>query len=270
MNVLLSYGIWGPKPLEQTLVELFGDDRAEWPRVMVDSGAVQAANTGKPIDADVYGRWLKAAEGWWDEAISLDVIFDPQASERNHRVLVYGHGLSHVMPVFHGGEPWEYLERMAATHGKVALGGMVTSRVGRSGLWPWLARAFRVARAHDAAVHGLGMTRWGEMLRLPWSSVDSSSWGAGHRFGQVAAWNGRTLVKGSRARPGPELLRLLRRAGFDPHELGDYRYAAEVNAFAWLQMERAVQHARPDFRLYLVDGAPFALQAVQKAWRRLP
>lgn len=268
MNVLLSYGWWGTRPLEVTLHDLFGDDRALWPGVMVDSGAVQARSIGKDVTPQGYAEWLIEAEGLWDVAVSLDVIFDPVASEANHAILTDEYGLHDLLPVFHGGEPWRYLEQMVERHDYIALGGMVSANAG-AGLKPWLGRCFQIAG--DTRIHGLGMTQLELMLKAPWASVDSSSWGAGHRFGSVAVWTGRKMLRARRGHPRwPQVVRGVRRAGYDPDRLdGDYQYVAEVNAYAWLQMAAAVNHARPEFTMYLVDGAPFAMKAIARAAARL-
>lgn len=266
MNVLLSYGWWGSKPLADTLSDLFGDDRKLWPRVMIDSGAVQARSIGKDVTPEGYAAWLHDAEGLWDTAVTLDVIFDPVASDENYKKLV-DLGCHNLLPVFHGGEPWSYYERMVEEHDYVALGGMVSTDPG-TGLRPWLGRCFKLAG--DTKIHGLGMTQLPLLLAAPWKSVDSSSWGAGHRFGSVAVWDGRQLVRARRThKRWPQVMRRVRRAGYDPAGLDDYKNVAEVNAYAWLQMERALQVHRPDFNLYLVDGAPFAMKAIARAAARL-
>jgi len=263
VNVLLSYGIWAGKPLAETMAELFGDDRTTWPTLMVDSGAVQARNLGTEITPSDYADWLTADADAWQYAINLDVIFDPVASEQNHDELAKL-GVE-TLPVFHGGEPWSYLQEMADRYDYLALGGMVHAG-SKSGTEPWIARCFQLT-AGRAVLHGLGMTRVGLLLAAPWRSVDSSSWGSGHRYGVLTVWTGRELLRAKKDQPRryPEAVRLVRDAGFDPNELGDYKYVAMVNAYAWLAFEQAVQRHRPDFKMYLVDGAPFAMKAVAEA-----
>lgn len=267
MNVLLSYGLWGSRPLTDWMVELFGNDRAEWPGLLIDSGAVQVRRTGKEVTPEGYAEWLLESRDAWQHAVNLDVIFDPAASKVNHDRLVQL-GVD-TMPVFHGGEPWGYFEEMVSEHDYVALGGMVTSNAG-AGVRPWLGRCFRLADG-KAQLHGLGMTRLPLLMAAPWRSVDSSSWGSGHRYGVLTAWNGRTLLRARKDSPGAyaQVLRYVRQAGFNPDRFGSYQEVAVVNAYAWLQMERALQVARPGFTLHLVDGAPFAMKAVAAAWRHL-
>lgn len=259
----MSYGIWGTKPLAESMAGMFGDDRAGWPNVMIDSGAVQARNLGTEITTADYASWLVADADAWQYAVNLDVIYDPVASEQNHDELA-ALGVE-TMPVFHGGEPWSYLDQMLDRYDYLALGGMVHAG-SAAGTAPWIARCFAMAQ-NRAVLHGLGMTRVGLLLAAPWRSVDSSSWGSGHRYGVLTVWTGRELFRARKDQPRryPDVVRRVRDAGFDPAELGDYKYVAMVNAYAWLAFEQAVQRARPEFSLYLVDGAPFALQAVQKA-----
>ena len=273
MNVLLSYGSKEvmrssssrqAPPVADLLTDLFGDDRARWPSILFDSGAFQMRNETGAVTIDGYGAWLREGLGLWDGAFNLDVIGDEKASLANHRHLLDEYGLDTV-PVFHGGEPWSYFDDMVTTRpgALVALGGMVQAG-GRGGLKPWIARAFRDRK--DAELHGLGVTTWPLLTKAPWASVDSSSWGVGHRYGIVAAWTGRRLITG---RAGDarhrRVVREVLAQGFTAADLGYYQTVAVVNAYAWLQMERALQVTRPDFRLYLVEGARFEAKRLMQA-----
>jgi hypothetical protein len=56
-----------------------------------------------------------------------------------------------------------------------------------------LKEMLRVAEKHNALVHGFGMTRTSLLPELPYYTVDSTSWKAGFRFGQLAIWNGKKV-----------------------------------------------------------------------------
>ncbi len=267
MNVLLSYGFYGTRPLADQLPELFGADPDQWPVLYVDSGAFQAHMGTRKVTVEGYADWLADAEGLWARAFTFDVIGDAEASQKNWEWLDR-EGLDTV-PVFHGGEPWDYLEMMVDSHDLVALGGMASSP-GRGGAdtFAFIARCFTIAG--DTQLHGLGMTSWAMLKAAPWASVDSSSWGQGHRYGSINAWDGRSLVRATPRQKGwPLVLRQVQAAGWHLADLADYKTVAVVNAYAWLQMEQALQVSRPDFKVFLVDGAAFAIRAIHQARQRL-
>lgn len=51
----------------------------------------------------------------------------------------------------------------------------------------------RVAEKHGAICHGFGMTRTSLLPKLPFYTVDSTSWKSGFRYGQIAIWNGQKV-----------------------------------------------------------------------------
>ncbi len=48
----------------------------------------------------------------------------------------------------------------------------------------------KVAEKYKTLVHGMGTTRTSILPKLPFYTVDSTSWKAGFRYGQIAIWNG--------------------------------------------------------------------------------
>jgi hypothetical protein len=194
--------------------------------VLLDSGAFSAHTQGATISIDDYARFIRA----WPQLTAysnLDDIADPERSLQNLRALE-ARGLS-PFPVFHVGEPWEYLERYAEEYDYVALGGMVPHLKHSKRLMPWLVRCFRIAqdraRPGTLAFHGFGATAWRVVSSFPWYPVDSSSWGAGFRYGLVPVFDptaGRfhTVKLGDKA-SAAKVGRLLRSLGFDPREFSD-------------------------------------------------
>lgn len=149
--------------------------------VFGDSGAHSARTLGISLTVDGYAEWCHR----WDQQLSLyanlDVIGAPEATWRNQQALER-HDLTPI-PVFHTGEPWSYLERyIDQGYTYIALGKLLGNPL--SDLLPWLDKAFRVA-GDRAVFHGFGMTVWDVIRRLPFYSVDSSTWTQPYRFGIV-------------------------------------------------------------------------------------
>ncbi|MER7835348.1 hypothetical protein ABTY98_05405 [Streptomyces sp. NPDC096040] len=150
--------------------------------VFGDSGAHSARTLGISLTLDGYATWCHR----WDQHLTLyanlDVIGAPEATWRNQQALETQHGLTPI-PVFHTGEPWSYLERyIDEGYTYIALGKLLGNPL--DDLLPWLDKAFRIA-GDRAVFHGFGMTVWDVVRRLPFYSVDSSTWTQPYRFGIV-------------------------------------------------------------------------------------
>jgi len=151
--------------------------------VFADSGAFSAFNTGKPLDVAQYADWLLEHKRRFAVYANLDVKGDLDASLRNQAYLER-QGLRPI-PVFHAGEPWSVFNDMMKDYGYIALGGVAGALATSEAIFKWLIKCFKLARDNDVVFHGFGMTTWLWLKSLPWYSVDSSSWGAGFRYGNV-------------------------------------------------------------------------------------
>ena len=148
--------------------------------IMVDSGAFSAFTLGSVIDLDAYAEWVRYWGKYFTAYANLDVIGDPRATKDNQRALE-AKGLA-PLPIFHTGEPWEYLDGYLEAYPYIMLGGMVPYSKEKKRLMPWLIKCFKKAEGR-AVYHGLGLTSSYSLTTLPWYSVDSSSWAAGVRYG---------------------------------------------------------------------------------------
>lgn len=181
LRLLLSYHYYKEEDLDALLATYFPGVKVD---IFADSGAYSAYSVGATVDLDAYITWVSRWKHLLTCASAPDVIGDPVASSRfTERMLDSITGLP-VLPVFHVGEPWSYLERWASRVGYMALGGMVPYTRKRSLLGAWLTRAFGII-PKETRVHGFGMTTWSLLLGYPWYSVDSSSWTAGFRYGSL-------------------------------------------------------------------------------------
>lgn len=137
-------------------------------KLMLDSGAYSAWNANKMIDLEALTEESKRSE--WNEAISLDVIGDPEKTWRN-TVWQLEQGAP-VYPVFHIGEPWEYLERYCEQFPKVGL----SCRFGETPTesTKWIEQCF--ARQWPHRFHSFGWVKEKMLMTYPFDSADTSSW----------------------------------------------------------------------------------------------
>lgn len=185
MNMLWSYAYARNVDLHDFLPTL----NVPQIRFFGDSGAHSARTLGIHIDVHDVARWAKSNEDTMTIYANLDVIGAPEQTLRNQKIMEEEYGL-HPMPVFHTGEDWKYLEKyLEDGYTYIALGKLLGNS--KKALLPWIAKAFHIAG--DAAVfHGFGLTVWDMLVRFPFYSVDSSSWGAAFRYGQLRLFDQRT------------------------------------------------------------------------------
>ena len=153
--------------------------------LFLDSGAYSAYTQGREIDIDRYAEFIHASDGIWNNVANLDYIpgkgFSPaSAAEKSYR---NQHHLEKrgctVVPCFHMGEPYRYLERYAAEYPYIALGGMVKARkeLLASWLdWCWIKHLTYEDGRPRVKVHGFGISSYWAATRYPWHSMDSCSW----------------------------------------------------------------------------------------------
>lgn len=276
LRFLLSYFYYGDQDIPALRDRMGGPERVA---LFCDSGAISAKNTRTSIDVAEYGAWLQANGRYFQVAANLDVIGDAEATLRNQRTLE-GMGLP-VLPVFHYGTPWRYLDTyLDAGHRYIALGGMVGEPNARAA---WLVRAFQMA-GDRAVFHGFGLTSWRTIRDFPFYSVDSSSWGSGHRYGNVNLFDrGRWVRVNVGDRECYRHAALIRAHGEEPADIaerGRYHYstAVRISARAWMRAaawlkERhgaiAIPGDEPGPHLYLAMGTGYNEGAEAKAWDAL-
>lgn len=181
VRILLSFHYFKAVDLD-ALVARF----SEPPDIFADSGAYSAMTQGADVQLPEYMAWLRRWAHLFTTYVNLDVIGDAAGTLANQHAMEAA-GLQPV-PVFHGGEPWEYLVDYCRRYPYIALGGMVGS-AGTDVLLRWAVHAMRVGQDHGTRFHGFGMTKRLLLKAVPWYSVDSSSWGAAHRSGQLRLWD---------------------------------------------------------------------------------
>ena len=155
--------------------------------VFLDSGAFSAWTKGVEIDIQKYIEFIKQNQDVITVYANLDVISKDRFSMgtkesaektlRNQKIMEEA-GLS-PLPVFHIGEPFEYLEYYIDHYNYIGLGGMVGKS--KQTLSPWLDVVFGKYVCDGKGypkvkVHGFGLTSVSLMVKYPWYSVDSATW----------------------------------------------------------------------------------------------
>ena len=228
------------------------------PIIMADSGAFSAATLGVPVNLSDYADWIKRWKHRLAIYANLDVIGDPRATlDNQHRL--EDKGLA-PLPVFHVNEPWEYLEHYLERYDYVALGGLVPHAMRVSALMPWLVKAFKMLPP-GKGYHGFGVTGWTILKSFPWTSVDSTSWSIGYRYGRVPLFSpveGK-LVSAYLGDPGTcyRYRHLFEYCGFDWKDFADRSRnsrakIAGVSAVSYLRIEEWLRrkHAKA-MKVYL-------------------
>lgn len=136
-------------------------------RVLIDSGAYSAYNSGKSLDPIVYRDW---SAGWVDRADAIagldDIAGDWRKSLRNYEV---GGGF----PTFHDSDPSELLEDLiplARERGGWIGIGLTVPRNGKLGF----IRSTLEQIPQDLHVHGWACRAYSRHWR--WDSLDSTNW----------------------------------------------------------------------------------------------
>jgi hypothetical protein len=153
-------------------------------KTILDSGAFSAWKSGTAVSLDELIEECKTRVPAWDEVAALDVI--GSASESMYNAVVMQKAGLPVIPVFHYGEDWGYLQAYKDRFGdRIGLGGIATG-VGSTEKRKWLAQCF--ARAYPARFHGFGVASEDLLMAYPFFSCDTASWHTGLRYGRTAAF----------------------------------------------------------------------------------
>ena len=185
VRVLLSFHAFRRLDMEEFSASCVFDGKR--PDIFADSGAFSAWTQGAVISVDDYAEWLHRWKSVLSVFCNLDVIDDPVATEVNQRALE-SLGLD-PLPVWHIRSDRSHFYDLCDEYRYVAVGGMVGTPWKR--LMPKLAWAVREARTRGTVLHALGLTSHTPLSKLPFFSVDSSSWNAGFKYGTVTLWDRR-------------------------------------------------------------------------------
>jgi len=181
LNVLIAYPYFS-----ENWIEFLRKTPKEDYRLIVDSGAFSAWNTGLQIDLDEYCRFLDAISDLRPfHAVQLDVYGDPHQSYQNF--LTMNKRGYDVMPVFTRGETSSRLEDLYSYTDYIMFGGIAIGGKNDAYL-RWFMNQNGKRR-----VHWLGFTNTSFVKYYRPESVDSSSWNSLRRFGNMAVYDPKTM-----------------------------------------------------------------------------
>jgi hypothetical protein len=163
--------------------------------LLLDSGAFTCWKSGGEIALDSYIAFIRRNRPFLAHYINLDVIPGRYRAARTAEEVKVAAKRSydnlqkmkdaglHPMPVFHRGEPLQWLERMLKDgETYIALAPMADSPTNVKRIW--LDQCFQIILA-KVRTHGLAVTALPLLQRYPFTSVDSTSWVFQSAFGQI-------------------------------------------------------------------------------------
>jgi hypothetical protein len=141
----------------------------EGTELMLDSGAFTVWKQGETIDIYQYINFIKNND--IDVYFNLDVIGDVEGTKKNQKIM--GDNGLNPIPVFHYGEPFEYLDWLVKQgYEYIGLRGTVGKTVQQRK--EFFDEVFR--RHPDIDYHALGVGAKGLVEGYSWFSVDSTTW----------------------------------------------------------------------------------------------
>lgn len=158
-------------------------ERQHQSRLIVDSGAFTAWNTGRTILLDDYCRFLDSIEDLRPfYAVQLDVFGQPDQTYKNF-LIMKERGYD-VMPVFTRGDTLERLEEFYSKTDYIMFGGIVTGGKNREYV-KWF-----LSQNKGRKCHWLGFVDMPFIKAKKPESVDSSSWASAARYGTLKLYKG--------------------------------------------------------------------------------
>lgn len=101
----------------------------------------------------------------------------------------------------------------------------------------------KVAEKYGAVVHGMAMTQTALLTKLPFYTVDSTTWLVGLQYGEINYWTGKKMSRLKKDKWKGSMLDQIVSLGFDKQKLldEDKEELVRVNVFAFIEAEKYVQ-----------------------------
>lgn len=112
-------------------------------------------------------------------------------------------------------------------------------------------KMLRTAEKYKSVVHGMGMTRTSLLPRLPFYSVDSTSWKVGLRYGLLSIWNGLKVQQFKKEDWDKKALKYIQgykdiRLDYEKLKQDDMEETIKANVYAYIKAEAyAVERLKP-------------------------
>ncbi|MCP4373938.1 MAG: hypothetical protein GY797_38415 [Deltaproteobacteria bacterium] len=162
--------------------------------LMMDSGAYSAWVKQEKIDVNEYGKFILKYSNEFDIIINLDVIPGKwgqksipeqemlksieEGWDNYYRLIEMGVPKSKLVHIFHQGEPFHYLEKMADEMEYIGISPANDRTTKEKKKWLDECMKYVVDSKGNVKVkfHGFGMTSLHLIWRYPWFSIDSTTW----------------------------------------------------------------------------------------------
>lgn len=267
LNILVAFPYLGARTVSALR------DHAGQIRLLVDSGAFTAWKAGKRIEIDDYCRFLENLEIRPWRYFTLDVIGDPEATQRNYETML-ARGFSPV-PIFTRGEDPAHMDRLYETSDVVGVGGLVGT-YGNRGFVNGI-----MERAAGRRVHLLGFQNAKLIAHHRPYMIDGSTWcSAAGMFGLLKVYDGGTrMISLDRSQLDPKkharAFERLAGMGFDPHQLrrdeswrGGRSLIRHMAAASYIRFSLAVQRALGTL-MFLALPDELHVQMLTTEWAKL-
>ena len=177
LNILVAFPYFSNgirKELEKQDPERF--------RLIVDSGAFSAHNSGHEIKLDDYCDFITGLQPSFPdmEYVQLDVVFDEQGTKDNYQEMLR-RGFD-PCPVFTRGASQDYFKELLALDKYIFVGGVQRGK-GAPNFAKWVLENSGGYKEHK--VHLLAFVRPDFINHYKPYSVDASSWTSAARYGQL-------------------------------------------------------------------------------------
>lgn len=168
---------------------------------LLDSGAFTFLQNAKKHDSV---NWDKYIESYADfiNAHDIQLFFELDIDKiiGLDKVDYYRERLEKLtgkkpIPVWHINRGKQYFIDMCKNYPYVALGGLAIREISKTKYekaFPWF---IQTAHEHNAKIHGLGYTIIEKVGKYNFDSVDSTTWTAGTRFGQIHIFENGSIKK---------------------------------------------------------------------------
>ena len=190
-------------------------------KIFLDSGAFSAVRKKITLNIDDYCSYINAHYKEYATIASLDIIgTGTECSEQNLDNFLYmkdklvPEAFEKVIPAFHFGEDFKYLERLCKHSSYIALGGIapVKNTLIRDS---WLKRCFEII-PKECKVHLFGVSTL-ELLDKYWEriySADSSTWYFSAINGELLSDYGRLIVSENRGFCDKSVIKYIESRGY--------------------------------------------------------
>jgi len=130
------------------------------------------------------------------------------------------------IPVWHFGRGYDKWLEVCKDYSYVCFGAFLTDGLDKN-KYPYITQFLNDAKKNNCKVHGLGFTVFDWLKKLPFYSVDSSSWTAGNRYGHACAFR------------RDRVLNVGKPIG---HKVADHRKLASHNFYEWIKFSQYTEN----------------------------